>query len=120
MITRETLDDFFSSTRELKRSGKAKFDIDGECRWSFFFTDTDSKRLVDLGKMMEDSGYEYVGLLEPTPEDDDQQTIFMRCDRLEKHTVDTLFKRNSELYAVAAEQGVASYDGMDVGHVDGP
>ena len=120
MITRETLEEFFNDTRTLTQSGDAQFDIDDVCRWSFFFTDSDPVKLVAVAKQLETDGYEYVGLLEPTPDDDDQETIYLRCDRVEQHTVDSLIQRNSEFYALAAEAGLGSYDGMDVGHVDGP
>lgn len=36
-------------------------------------------------------------------------------EREEHHTVDTLDRRNAELYLLADELGLESYDGMDVG-----
>jgi Regulator of ribonuclease activity B len=120
MITRETLQEFFDDTRAMKQSGEAQFDIDDVCRWSFFFTDSDPAKLVAVAKRLEADGYEYVGLLEPSPEDDDQETIYMRCDRVERHTIDSLIQRSSEFCALAEEAELESYDGMDVGHVDGP
>jgi hypothetical protein len=40
-------------------------------------------------------------------------------DKLEVHSVDSLHERNAQLAVVAARFGVAAYDGMDVGAVDG-
>lgn len=96
-----------------------KWDIDDVCRWSFFFVDADRERLIKAGEELERAGYEFVGLLEPGEEDDDQETIYLRVDRVEHHTVDSLMSRNEELYAFAASHGLANYDGMDVGAVGG-
>lgn len=120
MITRETIEDFFANTRRLRDEGRARFNIDSTCRWSFFFVDSDKEKLVNVGMYLEDSGYEVIGFLEPGPEDEDQETIYLRADRVEQHTVDSIMERNSQLYAVAEHFGVHDYDGMDVGAVDGP
>lgn len=72
------------------------------------------------GEDLARDGYELVGLLEPGEDDDDQETIYLRVDRVERHTVDSLLGRNSELYAFAESHGLADYDGMDVGAIDSP
>ena len=119
-IARNTLQDFFENTRRLRRDGRARFDVDGPCRWSFFFVDSDESKLLELGRHLEELGYEIVGLLMPTPEDEDQETIYLRADRIETHSLDSLYERNAELDKLALRCGVAAYDGMDVGAVDGP
>jgi hypothetical protein len=119
MITKETLIGFFDDTRKLKATGKARFDIDDECRWSYFFTDTDRGKLIEAGRHLETIGYEVRGFLDPSP-DDEKQTIFLRFDKVETHTPESLFERNTSLYALADRFGLDSYDGMDVGAVDGP
>ena len=120
MITSEQIHDFFDRTRQLKRDGRAHFDIDGVCRWSFFLIDADREKLTQAGRHLEQHGYEVVGFLDPTPEDDDQETIYLRFDRVERHTPDSLLARNDELYKLAADFGLDGYDGMDVGAIDGP
>ena len=65
-------------------------------------------------------GYEVVGFLEPNPKNDDQQTIYLRLDKIERHTPDSLLIRNAELYKLAADFDLDGYDGMDVGAIDGP
>ena len=40
--------------------------------------------------------------------------------RVEAHSVDSLFARNEQLYEFATEHGLDSYDGMDVGPVRTP
>ena len=120
MITPEQIHDFFDQTRQLKREGRAPFDIDQTCRWSYFVIGADREKLTQAGRHLEQHGYEVVGFLEPTPEDDDQETLYLRFDKIERHTPDSLLARNAELYKLAADFGLAGYDGMDVGAVDGP
>ena len=66
---------------------------------------------------MESKGYEFVGFLDPSPENDDQETVFLRIDKVEKHTVESLLARNDEFYALARQFTVRDYDGMDCGSV---
>ncbi|MCL1099474.1 ribonuclease E inhibitor RraB [Shewanella gelidii] len=118
-ITREALETFFEDTREFTREHDAKFDIDQECRWSFYFADRDERRLTDLGSHLESEGYEPIGFLEADADDDDPDVMFLRVDMVETHTVDSLAKRNAEFYELASEYGILQYEGMDVGEVDG-
>jgi hypothetical protein len=115
-----TLKDFFENTRRLRTDGRARFNIDDVCRWSFFFVDSDKVKLVTLAHHLEELGYEIAGLLTPNPGDEDQKTLFLRVDRVEVHSVDSLHERNAQLAEVASRFGIAAYDGMDVGAVDGP
>lgn len=120
MITEEMLTELFERTRRLRREGKAAWDIDDICRWSFFFVDTSREKLVRAADELAQVDYEVIGLLEPTPDDDDQATIFLRVDRVEKHSISSLLRRNEELYALALSLELDAYDGMDCGSVDGP
>jgi Regulator of ribonuclease activity B len=110
MIEIEDLEKLF----EIVRSNKC-CDLSQPCLWSYFFTDSNRARLLAVAPELESLGYAVVALLEPTPEDDDQETLFLRFDRVERHTVDSLHQRNCELYAFAEIHGFASYDGMEVG-----
>ncbi len=65
--------------------------------------DTDREKLTRAGRHLEQHGYEVIGFLEPTPDDDDQKTIHLRFDKVERHTPDTLLARNAELYKLAAD-----------------
>jgi len=62
-------------------------------------------RLVDLNRPLDDHGQPIGGLWR------------LHMERVEHHTPESLFLRNSELYDFASRQGLASYDGMDVGPV---
>ena len=108
----------FATSRKTARRGA--FDVDQVCRWSFFFIDNDRARLIRAGQHLARSGYEFIGVLEPDEDDDDQERIWLRVDRVERHTVASLMSRNSELDAFADAFGLACYDGMEVGAIDSP
>lgn len=117
MITKEILEGFFDDTRKLCDRGEAQFNIDETCRWSFFFVDASQEKLQPVAHHLDALGYEIHGFLEPS-ESDDNPVYFLRADRVERHTVDSLNRRNQELYAIASQFGVQEYDGMDVGAID--
>jgi len=120
MIDRQAIEDLFVNTRTLTRDGRAEWDIDAVCRWSFFFVDADRDRLMQAGEDLARGGYEVVGPLNQGEGDEDQETFYLPGDRIEGHTVDSLLSRNSELYAFAESHGLADYDGMDVGAIESP
>ena len=118
VITREQIEDLFVRARALREEGDADWDVDGTCLWSYYFVDDSRDRLADVCERLESEGYTPVGLLEPSPEDEDQETLFLRVDRIERHTVETLVARNDELHALAELFELAAYDGMDCGPVE--
>lgn len=119
-ITRKTLQIFFTDLRKLHAEGEVRLNINGKCRWSYFFVDTDRNKLSELAAHLEQNGYEFFGFIIPGPQDNDQETICLRVDRIEKHTVDSLDERAREMYALAERFGIRDFDGMDVGAVKGP
>ncbi len=108
-IQRSQLEEMFESIR-----GTPGWDLDSELVWDYYFTSQDEAVLLAAAADLEALGYEVVGILRPTPEEDDQETLFLQARRIEHHTVDSLMERNEELYAFAEEKGLASYDGMDM------
>lgn len=119
MITLQQLEEFFSDTRETYVSGRSSWSIDGLCRWSYFFVDPDLKKFGPLADHLERLGYEVVGTIDPEPTDENP-VYYLRVDKVGLHTPKSLHELNQELYGVASQFGVQSYDGMDVGAVDGP
>lgn len=110
MITREQVEELFDAVRE-----GATWSPDDVCLWGYFFTDRDRAKLASAGRVLEGLGYRVVGILEPEEDDEDPDRFFLHVEREERHTVDTLDRRNAELYLMADELGLESYDGMDVG-----
>jgi len=112
-IDRAALEELFANIR-----AKTSWPIDGDMLWGYFFADTDRDKLERCGRELEALGYRFVGVQKP--EDDDDETLFLRVERIETHTVDTLEERNMELYALADRLGLQTYDGMDVNPVPLP
>jgi hypothetical protein len=112
MISRDLIEDMFANTR-----GKASWDIDGLCLWGYFFCDKSRSKLMNAAPALEKMGYRFVGVMEPTPQDDDQATLTLHVEKEEVHTVDSLLARNAVLYRFADEFDLEDYDGMDVGPV---
>jgi hypothetical protein len=112
MITRDTIEDMFADMRE-----RARWNIDGECLWGYFFTDQDRAKLLAAVPTLEKMGYRFVGFLEPEPEGDAQPLLYLHVEKEEVHTVDSLLARNTELYRFAEEFNIEDYDGMDVGPI---
>ena len=120
MITREQVEALFLHTRQLRRDGRVDWDIDGVCRWSYYFVDASRKNLLRLGEHLKGMGFQVVGLREPADGDDDPETITLQVDQVEQHTVDSLMARNREFTAAARQFQVRDFDGLDNGPVDGP
>jgi Regulator of ribonuclease activity B len=110
MISREAIEEMFDSTRK-----RARWNIDGDCLWGYFFTSTDRARLSAAIPALEKMGYRFVTIFEPARQDDDRATLSLHIEKVEAHTVDSLLIRNSEFYRFADEFNLETYDGMDVG-----
>lgn len=114
MITRDQVEELFDAVRK-----GATWSPDEICLWGYFFTDPDRAKLARAGRVLAGLGYHVVEILDPDDDDDDDEEergrFFLHVEREEHHTVDTLDRRNAELYLLAEELGLEGYDGMDVG-----
>ena len=109
MITKAQLEEMFDGVHD-----EPGWDLDSPLVWDYFFTDTDREKLIRAAATLESLGYEVVGLLEPGPDEDDKEILFLQVRKVEHHTIDTLDARNQELYRFADEHDLKSYDGMDM------
>jgi hypothetical protein len=91
------------------------WDTTGPLLWGYFFTDPDESRLTPVADHLAQQGYRVVKIY-PT---DDGSTRFLHVEKVEVHTPRSLHARNTEFEALAARFGIQSYDGMDVGPVEG-
>jgi hypothetical protein len=116
MIARKLIEDMFKDCKDID-----SFDIKSECLWSYFFTDSDPDKLLAAGETLAERGFNLVGILEAagSPDESDEQFYYLQVDRVERHTVDTLMTCNEALEKFAQERELHSYDGMEVGSVDG-
>ena len=114
-IPRERLIEMFANMR-----ANTDWDIEGDLLWGYFFTHRDQGALQRAREALQSRGYRFVEIFAPELDPGETSYFFLHVERVEHHTVDTLFQRNAGLNAFAAEFGLDSYDGMDVGRVPGP
>jgi Regulator of ribonuclease activity B len=112
MIQRSDLIPIFE---DLARGGVAKQNL----LWGYFFTDTDPQKLKTAAHALEADGYRFVEVFRDDADAGASSIWFLHVERVEHHDVDSLDARNQKLYRFAAEHGLESYDGMDVGRIDG-
>jgi hypothetical protein len=90
---------------------RTKWNVDGPLLWGYFFFDPNEEKLQRVAKELDASGYRVVGIQQVSG----RQLFRLHVERIEAHTPASLHARNTEFYALAEKQGLASYDGMDVG-----
>ena len=105
-ITFESLERMFANMRS-----DAGWYKDGDLLWGYFFTDPDPTKLERAAEKLKASGYTFVSIY-PT---DDGSTYFLHVEKVETHNPRSLHVRNDELYKLADDLDLESYDGMDVG-----
>lgn len=92
------------------------WDMTNEMVWGYFFTDDSQEKLEACSERLAEQGYQLVDISEGDEVDD---PLTLHVEKIEVHSPETLDRRNQELAALAQEMGLSSYDGMDVGPIDG-
>src|SRR5690349_19819944 len=111
MIARELIEEMFDNLRATDG-----WSVEGALLWGYFFTDGDPAALRRAGDALSRQGYRLVDVFPGEKEDGTAPDLWwLHVERVERHSVDSLCERNAVLGAFAASQGLASYDGMDVG-----
>jgi hypothetical protein len=113
MISRQTVRQFF------KDNASEGVDLDRPMLWGFFWLDRSDKVPAGLREVLEARGYAFVDVLGPEPEDTPPYKYFFHFERVEQLTASLLYQRVLECEALAEEYGLLSFDGFDVGNVDG-
>lgn len=108
MIEKSQLQEMFDNIR-----AKTKWNIDGNMVWGYFFTGENEAVLDAPSKELSKMGYKVVAIYPA----DDKSMYWLHVEKIETHTVQSLFQRNSELYRFASKFNEVEYDGMDVGPV---
>lgn len=111
MIPKSELIEMFEAIAE-----QTDWDMTGEMLWGYFFTDDDRGKLEACSDRLAELGYDFV---EITEGDEPEDPLTLQVEKIEIHTPDSLFLRNQELSEIAEEMGIHSYDGMDVGTLEG-
>lgn len=81
--------------------------------YGYFFYDTDRSKLVQLKEVLLAQSYRLVVL-----EKRGGTEYLLHVEKTEQHTRQSLFERGKQLIQLAAQSGVALYDGFDVGNSD--
>ncbi|WP_348945327.1 ribonuclease E inhibitor RraB [Chitinibacter sp. FCG-7] len=110
MITLAQLEEMFASIRD-----NTDWDLSAPLLWGYFFTADSDEQLADVIPMLEAQGYAFVDLFIPQLDAGQDEYFVLHMEKAEVHTTTTLFARNAELAEFAAQHGLRSYDGMDVG-----
>lgn len=112
--SREQLEQMFANIS--KQSG---WDMSKNMLWGYFFTNPSREPLELASRDLSRLGYRVVKIyLSDKEHPTDTDLWWLHVERVEVHSVASLFKRNAELSAFAQRHRLASYDGMDVGLVE--
>lgn len=113
MITKQTIIDFFKEVEQGK-----EFDTSDKLLWSYFFLDSNVKKLKDFSSKLEDLGFKFKTIFDAEKlNPNDIQEYYLQIEKIEFHNVDTLFKLNQIFYRLAEENYITAYDGFDVGNI---
>lgn len=113
MISKAQLVEMFQNMEQ-----KSHWDISKAMLWGYFFTDASKSDLEAVVPSLEAQGYRLVDIYlsdKEDPKDDDHW--WLHVEKVEIHTPDSLDERNKRFYQFAEDNGLDSYDGMDVGPV---
>jgi hypothetical protein len=99
---------------------KTDWNLDEDMLWGYFFTNAKRRPLERAAKQLEQAGYRFVDLFQPEGEGKPLGYYFLHVEKVETHSVKSLYRRNTELTAFALKCGLDSYDGMDVGAASEP
>lgn len=112
-ITLEMLQKMFVNISE-----KTDWNMTGDMLWGYFFTHHEPTALEKARDLLVAEDYRFVDIYqldEETP--GAPRPWWLHVEKEEAHTPQSLDTRNDELYLFAHEQGLDSYDGMDIGPI---
>jgi hypothetical protein len=113
-ITIEQLDELFNNLRE-----EGQWDLSKPLLWAYYFTDHDPSKLQLVIPKIESMGYSIVNIFRAKKEvEDEADSFYLQVQKVEIHNSKSLDKTNDDFYIFAFENGLDSYDGMDVGPVE--
>ena len=95
---------------------ESHWDLKQPLLWGYFFFNPTREPLDKAAPILATMGYRIVGVEKVTPKTISAPDKWrLHVERVEVHTVDSLDVRNHELNEFARANGIALYDGMDVG-----
>ena len=116
MIPKHKLQDMFDSISE-----STDWDMSGDMLWGYFFTNSDRSALEQVAPILDEMGYSVKSIyLSDKDSEDESDLWWLHVEKVETHSVDSLYATNLVLHEFAEQHGIDSYDGMDVGPVESP
>ena len=113
MIDKAQLEGMFKNISE-----NTNWDLKKPLLWGYFFTDKSKEKLRAVSSLLEKEGYRFVDIYQAKDEHDKVLDYWwLHVEKIEVHTADSLNERNMHFYKFAEQQGLETYDGMDVGPV---
>ncbi|MCQ1780416.1 ribonuclease E inhibitor RraB [Neorhizobium galegae] len=110
-IPRAQLEEMFAGIQT-----QTTWNINGEMLWGYFFTSRGKSELEKIATALKRDGYRLVGIREREPKAPQAAAEWqLHVERVERHTVNTLYTRNSAFESLAKDHKDVTYDGMDVG-----
>ena len=90
-----------------------------EMLYTFYFVDKDVEKLEEFGNLLEEKGYDFIGIYEAGDEDTNESTgeFLLQIDKEETHTPQSLAERNVEFAKLADEHEIETYDGWEFGEI---
>jgi len=116
VIDREMLRNMFDGIAK-----QGRWDMSKPMLWGYFFTHREPKQLQAIVPALQGLDYEFVDIFQSKKDDPAKPDLWwLHVQRVEIHSVESLFARNEQLSEFAEEHQLDSYDGMDVGPPDSP
>ena len=113
-ITIEQLDEMFNDI-----SDHGQWDLSKPLLWGYFFADNDPNKLELVIPKILSMGYTVVDIFQAKKENENEaDSFYLHVEKIEIHNSKSLDKTNDEFYIFANQNGLGSYDGMDVGPVE--
>ncbi|UII34896.1 ribonuclease E inhibitor RraB [Fulvivirga ulvae] len=81
---------------------------------NIIFIDFDFKKLQSFAEVLKSKGYDFVDIFKAEMEEGSNvQEYYLQVEKVEKHNVNSLMRRNNEFYELAITQKGMFYDGFD-------
>jgi hypothetical protein len=111
LIERAAIQDWFD-----RIATNTDWNIYGPMLWGYFFTHHAREPLDAAALTLQSQGYSVVSVhLSDKDDPRDPDLWWLHIEKVETHSVESLFARNEQLSEFATHSNIASYDGMDVG-----
>lgn len=113
MITKESLIKMFNNIKK-----NTDWDMSKPMLWGYFFTDTKKEKLENLAPILKSRGYHIANIyLSDKDTLQEPDLWWLHAEKIEIHTPDSLYRRNTSLCQLAKDNDIDTYDGMDVGPI---